>query len=286
MEDMKYELKFLEMFDLSLSQITSNVWQVTDASGKEVGFIKYKKIISKNNKKNTPAVFGYVTEIETDKIAFRKQRSIGDCYDPSTPNNESTSYELTLKNGEDLEHAEINAGKNPSVAIWSSEHGHMDFRISFDELYLNFKSKTEKHNLDETVILKWDQDTKSDQGYFYGITFCDKNKRLTDSRGVRSLQIEGIYNVYNESPLTINEMNWKDGKLTTNKKSKSTATIEDMVVGHEMGINALNHFFYLVENMMPAESFVESLLEELPFYNNSLKHFISSSAPDNGLKNN
>ena len=72
MESLESELKFLELFGLTLEgPDNSNRYKVFDENKKEVGFIQKKKLHNKNVKKGRVATFGYVTEIETDNIIFK-----------------------------------------------------------------------------------------------------------------------------------------------------------------------------------------------------------------------
>ena len=128
---MEHELKLLNILGYRIELIPNETkWNVIDENNKKVGTIQKKKLHSEGSK--GPAVFGYVTNIDSDIISYNNIRRLDIDYN-------SFSYSFDIKNNND--HVDMNCGEYPSVAIWSKEHGYMNFHVFQNEIFANFKSK-------------------------------------------------------------------------------------------------------------------------------------------------
>ena len=102
--------------------------------------------------------------------------------------------------------------------------------------------------------------------YVYQIRYCDKELELSDDnlKGTTIREISGTFNPYYQDPnpnqLNLKERTWINGKLRTNRNSEVTGTIEEMAQKHQMGIDAFNHFRLLINQILPVEQDVVSIM--------------------------
>lgn len=252
----RHEKKLIELLGYSLiGPNKSNRWIVLDENNNQVGFIQYKKIFNKNNKKGYPATFGYYTKINSSKISYEEVRKINDVKDQFKIDN-SFFYEFDIKreNG-DLDHVEISIDEKPTLTLWSKKYGFIRFKVDISGLYLSFKSKTDNFNIEELVIFKGNKKDKFLRNfeYIYQISYCNKELELSDDnpKGKTKREISGTQYNQNPNQITLQEKTWINGKLRTNRESKVVGTIYEMAQKHQMGIDAFNHFRYLIDEILP-----------------------------------
>ena len=256
--DIKSEAKLVSMLGYNLiGPDKSNRWLVIDENNNQVGFIQYKKLFNKNDKKGYPATFGYCTKIDSSKISYKSTRKINNLKNRYSRDT-SFSYELDIKreNG-DSDHVEISMDELPHLNVWSKKYGFIDFKVDSEGLFLNFKSKTENFNVEELVIFKSNVENKpgNKNEYVYQIRYCDKESELSDDdlKGTTIREISGTNSQYYQGPnqLSIKERTWINGRLRTNRESEVTGTVQEMVQKHQMGIDAFNHFRFLINQILP-----------------------------------
>ena len=245
--NIEYEEKIVNLFGCNIiGPDNSNRWTIVDEDNNKVGFIQYKKWYGGKKKKGLPKEFAYFIEINQNN-SFDHIRKVHDT------NETYFNYIMKLdkENCSDNELAEICLNEYPSLEIWSEKYGHMSFHVYDDTgLYLNFKSKTDNFNVEETVTFKPDKE------YSYELCYCKNDKELDDSnlKGSTIRQLSGKYNpICKSDGLILEDRTWVNGKMRTNKKYKVEGTVEEMVNKHQMGIDAFNHFRFLINQILPFE---------------------------------
>lgn len=255
-----YEKKFIELLGYSLiGPDKSNRWVIIDDNNNQVGFIQYKKLFNKNDKKGYPATFGYCTMIDSSEVSYKSTRRLNNIGSRLSSDVES-SYDFDVKreNG-DIDHVEISMGEFPNLNIWSKRYGFFDFKVNQEGLFLDYKSKTEKFNIEELVTFKSDRE-KGYKRYLYQIRYCDKKLELSNGnlRGTTIREISGSCQESNR--LELSEKTWINGKLRTDRESEVIGTVEEMVVKHQMGIDSFNHFRFLINQILPFKQDVVSFM--------------------------
>lgn len=271
--NIEHEKKLVELLGYNLiGPDKSNRWLITDENNNQVGFIQYKKLFKKNNKKGFPATYGYHIEINSNEISYNSTRKV-DKENDKIGIDTRFNYELDIKreNG-DIDHLEINLGENPGLTLWSKEYGFMNFRLDWNGLFLNFKSKTENFNVEETIVYQIvdRQISRRPNEYAYQLNYCDKDIDLDYdlAKGIRGRSITGKSDPYQQDHSEINviERSWINNKLRTNKENIVAGTIEEMARKQKMGIDAFKHFRFLINQILPFKQEVISLM--LDYYKN------------------
>lgn len=271
MDAMEHELKFLNMLGYKMGAIPdcdNSRWDIIDENDKKVGTIKKQKMNKKPDKEGN-IVFGYNMKIDSDKITYADIRRVDNNYG-------TFCYNFEIKRENSTDHVEMSCGQCPGVTIWSNEYGYMNFRISHDGLFANFKSKTESFNIEEAVnfkINKYDKkETNYGKEYAYVIGYCDKAIELTDlnSIGRKTREISAKYkpgfgNRVNNQ-VEIEERTWKESKLKVSRTNTYVGTVQEMIEKHKMGIDAISHFRYLLNKILPfKEEVMGAMLARTPY---------------------
>lgn len=257
--NIEHEKKLIEMLGYNLiGPDNSNRWLVVDENSKNVGFIQYKTIVNKNVKKGLSAIHGYHTEIDSPIIKYNETRKLQIKNDFFS----YFSYEFDIKRENGTDHIKISVGDYPSLILWSKEHGFISFSINSDRLSLNYKSKTENFNIEESVTVEL---LTTNKAYEYCLSYCDIDKDIS-SADFTSLHISfsTIENyVDNKSRLRIKQRKWKNRKFLSESSSIVDGTIKDAIVSHKMGIDSFNHFRYLINQILPfKEEVIAAMLEK------------------------
>lgn len=258
------EKKLIELLGYNLiGPDKSNRWLIMDENNNQVGFIQYKKIFKKNDKKGYAATFGYQTIIDSPQISYNSTRKINSIdIKPSVgPNYYYYELDIKRKNG-DNDHLSIDMGEYPSLTLTSKKYGFIDFKADYEGLYLDFKSKTENFNVAETLV--FNSNFNYEKKYAYQIKYCDKETELHDDqlKGVTIREIIGSSYPYQQSCNQINlkERTWINGKLRTYRENEVTGTVEELVTKHQMGIDLFNHFRFIINQILPFKQEVVSAM--------------------------
>lgn len=264
--DIEYEKRLIEVLGYNLLESNdANVWDITDSDGKKTGFIEYKKIY--NKKKNLPEVYAYCTIINDNKTSYKNIRRTTDKHGNPITNDFLYEFEIKRKN-KNIDQVAVNIGKYPYLELWSNDYGHMCFRLDFKGLYLNYMSKTNNFNVEETLIFNADEENAYNypREYVYVISYCDKNIDIKDEtvKGIRTREISGVSSIdEQDSNLLISEKSWINHKIRIDRKNIVTGSVEDMIIKHKVGIESFNHFRYLINKILPfKEEVIATLLKE------------------------
>lgn len=267
--DIESEIKLVSMLGYNLiGPDNSNRWLIVDENNNQVGFIQYKKLFNENVKKGYSKTYGYQIELESKDINYKATRKIQNGSE-KIGFDSRFNYELDIKreNG-NIDHIDINVGDYPSLTLWSKEYGFMNFKVDYEGLYLNFKSKTENFNTEEVLVYKNDGEKVSNHAkeYSYQLRYCDKSIELNDEnlKGIKIREITGTSTPYqqNYNEMKLVENTWINGKLRINRENIVVGTVEEMVVKHGMGIDAFKHFRFLINQILPFKQEVISAMLE------------------------
>lgn len=261
--NIKSEEKLIELLGYSLiGPDNCNRWLIVDEKNNSIGFIQYKKVVNKDSKKNLCAIFGYHMEIDSKNIHYNSTRKLNNRNEKSF-HDSSFSYEFEIKREDgNLDHIAIDMGRNPSLNLWSKEYGFINFKIDYESLFLNFKSKTQNFNIEETIVVK----PKSYHNlYEYSLSYCDKNEDINSKEGeTLSIDFIGSYDyICDKEKLKVNQKMWKKGNFVNETTSTVDGNINDAILMHEMGINSFNHFRYLINQILPFKKEVISEMLEI-----------------------
>lgn len=267
--DIESEIKLVSMLGYNLiGPDNSNRWLIIDEDSNQVGFIQYKKLFNENAKKGYSKTYGYHMELDSKDINYKTTRKIENGSGKIEVDSRF-SYELDIKreNG-NIDRIDINVGDYPWLTLWSKEYGFMNFKVDYEGLYLNFKSKTENFNTEEVLVYKTDGDKVSNhqKQYSYQLRYCDKCIELNDEnlKGIKIREIIGTSTPYqqNYNEMKLEENTWINGKLRTNRENIVAGTVEEMVVKHGMGIDAFKYFRFLINQILPFKQEVISAMLE------------------------
>lgn len=241
----------------------SNRWLIVDESQNQVGYIQYKKLYNGNSKKGNAKVFGYHTFIDSPSVSCEFSRQLND-KDGNILDNTDGNYSFDIKrDNQETDHVEMNIKDYPSLTMWSKEHGFINFKVDFQGLFLNFKSKTDNFNIEEVLVYKnVDNEYHDNKEYVYQITYCNKAHELSDDspKGRTTREISGTQYYYDKNQLRISEKIWVGGKLRTNRDSVVEGTVEEMATKHQMGIDCFSHFRFLINQIIPFNEDVISVI--------------------------
>ena len=136
----------------------------------------------------------------------------------------------------------------------TKEYGFIDFHIDYEGLYLNYKSNTEKFDVEETLVYKSNNEEYNSE-YTYQISYCKKGFDLDSDDQVTTRVIKGVYepNFQEKNKLNVIETTWIRGKLRTNRNNVVDGTVQEMATKHQMGIDSFNHFRYLINKILPVK---------------------------------
>ncbi len=256
--NIEHEKKLVELLGYNLiGPDMCNRWLITDENNNQVGFIQYKKLFKKNNKKGLPATYGYHIEINSNEISYNSTRKV-DKENDKIGIDTRFNYELDIKRKDgNIDHLEVSFGEYPGLTLWSKEYGFINFKLDNDGLYLNFKSKTENFNIEETIVYKTHNRQLSNipNEYAYQLSYCDKSIKIDNdsSKGIKSRQIVGTSTPYQQdsNEIKVVETTWVNSRKRNNRETIVKGTIEEMIVKHNMGIASFNHFRFLINQILP-----------------------------------
>lgn len=160
-----YEKRLIDLLGFTiLEKDNSNRWNISDGNN-IIGYIQYKKLKCKNEKKNIPAIYGYHTEIATDHFKFIRSRG---------ENNTKDNYEFEFKGmNVDLNlNTDLTLENVCSLTISSNEYGFISFVLSENSLNFDYKRQTDNFNIEEvTQVRCYD----NDEAVIYAVNFTDKD---------------------------------------------------------------------------------------------------------------
>lgn len=267
--DLTYEKNFLDLLGYSLiGPDNSNRWNIYDEENNQVGFIQYKKIYKGNKKKDYPATYAYIIEINSKNIIFNNTRKV---LENGLNKIDSQQYLFKIKRDDDIDQVDMNIGEFLDLHIWSKQYGFSVLKIDYSGLYVYFNSKTENFNIEEIII--YGKVNELLANYTYQIKYCNKNRKLSDNKYVTTREISG-YSL-NEDKIKIYEKTWINNILKTKNTYDVSGTIDEMINLHEMGIDAFNHYRYLLGKILPFKvDFIDQFVTNEMIEENSLSLFI------------
>lgn len=262
--NLEKEKKLIELLGYSLvGPNGSNRWFILDENQNKVGYIQYKKIYNGNSKKGYSKILGYQMVIDSPKVSCDFLRPVNDKFG-KTIDGPNFGYTIEIKkDNQENDVVHINFGDYPSLTVWSKKYGFIEFMINYNGLYLNYKTKTDKFNIEEVLIYKNpDNDCREDKKYVYQIGYCKSNLELSyyNHKGRTTREISGTEHYENRNKLMVSERTFVSGKLRTKRDSIVDGTVEEMAAMNQMGIDCFDHFRFLVNQIVP---FNKDVISEL-----------------------
>ncbi len=248
--EIKSEVRFLNLFGYRvIGPDDYSRYLVVDEKGKEIGFIQKKKLHHKNAKKNLPAVFGYCTQIKSDKIRYQNvRRQDGTNHD---------TYEFMLQNP-NMDQVCICLGK--SLTIWSKEYGYINLTMKENMMSINFDRKTDKNHIEETIYI---ESSNRKKAYEYCISTCDKNKKMENAKDRTTYNTSFSHDSNQaENTISIHELHWEKNTITKDESAVVSGTIEEVIEKHQTGRNATQYFRNVVNQLLPFQNEVLTMLLE------------------------
>lgn len=277
--NIEHEKKLIELLGYNLiGPDNSNRWKIVDDNNIDVGFIQYKKLYSGNKRKGFSKSFEYHMEICSNAVNYNSTRKVLNKNDDESLDT-SFFYEFDIKreNGK-TDQVNLNLGKYSGLRIWSEKYGYIDFNLN-NGLFLNFKSVTENFNIEEVVSFDINNREKSKE-YTYQISYYNKEQESlgSDLQKVITRAINGkTCSQYKSNQIKLSERTWINHKLEDSKENEIIGTIEDMIVNHQMGIDAFNHFRFLISKILPfKQDIIDIMVKEGKINKNIMSMFISN----------
>ena len=254
--DLNYEKKLLDLLGFSLCGPDKNKeYKILDTE-EVVGYIKYQKIQNRNKKNGEPAIYGLVANINSSQIVFNSIRKIYDNGFQLYTDKDLDFYEFDIKRDNALDHVELTIGESFNINVWSKKYDYSKLSIDCNGIFLFYNSQSDNYNIQETVSYYLTNDILSH--YEYQISYWDKNIRLTGDKGVTTREISGYQIDLNK--LKIIEKSYINERLRTKCEMCVEGNVEEMALKHEMGIDAFNHYRYLLRIILP---FKNDLIDEI-----------------------
>lgn len=264
------ESKFLKLIGYQVvGPNGSNRYQILDMENCEVGYIQYKKLASKIVKKGKLARYGYEMKIDSPTIRCKRTR-----HEQMLDDN----YSIYIKGSEQEDCVEIYLGEIPS--IWSKAYGYFNFRIGSQRLFINFKTKTNKSNIEETMVVEL---SKYHKKYNYCVSVCDSKKDIEKDKEVQTFDITFNYDSCKTFPLEVKETNWNNGQITFENTfyDYSKNTLEEAIKKHKFGIDSFYRFRAILNRILPFQGeVVESILENVEDLDPEIALFIPNRSKE------
>lgn len=280
------EEKLISLFGYTIKgPDNSNRWLIFDENNNNVGFIQYKKIVRKNNKKGLVPIYGYQMEIDSSIIKYKSVRKLNNRNENLFYDSKFV-YEFDIKREHgNSDHISIDMRENPNLTLWSEKYGFINFKINYETLYVNFKSKTENFNIEETIIVKLSDTTKF---YDYCLNYSDINQDI-DSKDVNFLSIEfkTLENYCDDKErLKISQKKWKNGDFISEYSSVVDGNFEEAILKHQMGIESFKHFRFLINKVLPfKQELISKMLEIRGLEESEFILFMPDLNPDDSQLN-
>ena len=239
--NLNFEKQILKLFDFNLvGPINFNHWDIYDNESK-IGYIQY---INSN----------YEIKVDNGRINFHQLRN----------EKETSNYEILInfpQDSEEVDSLKLYLGKYFGLLLHSKKYGYMSFYLNNEVGFsLNFKSETERYKTEETVLI---QNLKN-KNYSYSLSHCLKNENLSDPK---TLNIS--FNVNEQNiPMLKNKYAMRVSTYQNHKYQLSYCEytnifpIIEIIEKQEFGINAFNHFRYLINEITPCKNEIISTLLE------------------------
>ncbi len=274
----------------------NNCFWILDAEENEVGYIKFdnlyeeklkhwvnldendkkfrqcKKLYDDYLKKDSSLDFGYTIKIDSKNVYYESTNK------KEEQNN--FSYELNIKREDGtIDFLELMLGNNASLTLKSKNYGNMSFKINPNRIFVNFMSRTEKFNIEETILYEVidENSFREKKGYTYQLRYCpQKIKQENGVREIKTCEISGESFSSSPNKIDLMDRSWYNGHMWANNRSTVLGTVEELIYKHKAGIKAFNHFRYLINQILPFKEEIVSLMcgenmdqiEEMPFFCN------------------
>lgn len=243
-----YEKQFIDLLGYTvLEKDNSNRWVITDENNIPVGFIQYKKLKSKDMKRNIPAQFGYHTEIRNDNLQFIRNRNEN--------NLGSNRYEFDFN---DM-HVEMLLENIASLIISSQEYGFISFVLDKHSLNFNYKRQTDNFNIEEFVQVN---SLPNQESFTYSLSFTDKNNDPqfgNDNITTFSIAVNKDANMI-EDQILITLTTFRNNVLKSKEDYLVEGSIKEVIEGLELATLSLDYLRSFLEEILPIKEDIISFM--------------------------
>lgn len=249
------EVKFLRLFGLEVVP-TSEGYSVVDINKSEVG-----KITPLGDEH-------YQVEVETATFKYKVARP---------KEKHDFDYDFFVKRNEELLRVSLALGKKSGIQIRSKEAGNLSFLIDESNMHLDFDEFGIESKINEKVDLEVKPCGKNgeyEKRYRYHVT-AGKKKKLG------SIGLELLYSfvpgAVEEGYLKQRETKFRNGHLATMITHIVKGSLQDAILEHKIGIDAMVRFRYLMSQLLPFDREILSILvEDIPSFTDELLLFLTS----------
>ncbi len=259
-----YEKRLIDLLGFTISEKdNSNRWYISNGIN-NVGYIQYKKLKCKNEKKNIPAKYGYHTEIVTDHFKFIRSR---------LENNTPANYEFEFQGmNVDLNlNIDLALENVCSLTISSNEYGYISFALSEYSLNFDYKRQTDNFNIEEvTQIRSYD----NDEAIIYAVNFTNKDVDVQfGTKGINNYTIE--IKKAGSNTLKVTLLTFKDHNLINKEEFLVKGNINEALEKLELAKLSLIYLRSFLREILPmSEDIILYMFNNLKIEKESLLYMI------------
>lgn len=249
-DNIAQEIKFLELFGYNyIKGENGNKWIIEDENHNEVGLVQLEKGINKVTKEDE---YSYHTKIDSELITcdFFRNRASEDDYG---------NYVFKVKRKNDkTDEVFLRLGKYSRFYMESEEYGPLQLNVFRKGIHLDFNSRTDNYYFREILTY---YNNPEEQEYSYEIKYCDSEISSRDEMD-KYIKIRGSYikNMNKPNEILIEEEEKRDNEEKRYKKEIVKGTVEELAKKHGMGIRSIEHFRYLISNLIPTKQDLFSIM--------------------------
>ena len=249
------EVKFLRLFGLDVVSMNEG-YSVVDANKNQVG-----KIVPLGDK-------NYQVEVETATLKYKVARS---------KEKQDFDYDFFVKKNEEFFRVSLSLGEKSGIQIRSEEWGNITFLIDSSNMHLDFDEFGIESRINEKVDLEvkpYGKNGEFEKRYCYHVT-AGKKKKLG------SIGLELLYSfvpgAVPDGQLKQRETKFRNGEMATVITHIVEGSLKDAILEHQIGIDAMVRFRYLMSQLLPFDREVLSILvEDIPSFRDELLLFLTS----------
>lgn len=278
----KSEIQFIELLGYEVvGPDHSNHWIIFDENHKEVGFIQYKKLCKGNKAKYIPDTFGYLMEIDSDKIRISREKVFGSEKKKNlVPDLDAYEYKFYIKrkNGND-DYVVLNMGSHPSLTISSDIYGPITFEIDNHLFHVNYQRDTGSFHTEERILYQYtiDSETEIDtQRYMYDFKLWPKEAE--EKSNVKELNVEYIAtyeHILDRKVLKKSEYQWIDDRILWSEDTIVDDDILEVIRRRKTAHEAFQYFQYFVGIILPFQGdVIENMLKRVEITSDVIRIFI------------
>lgn len=251
---MKYTNDLFQLMGYHTKPMYDTRSSVLNKNDEVVGFVQYKVLRKKNIKEGLPVSYAYFIEIEDGDYSYRD-------IIPENQKNKRNSFNMDFGDNKENNVKIYFSDYYVSFIIRSREHGYIEFLVGDDVIHGNFRTKTEKHMIEEVIRVEFRDSYASRCAYT--ISYCDVNEEELDASSDRvSFQIYGDRRSHHDKEILVTELTWKNGVKVEERKNKYEASIEEMISKLDMIADAYKRLTVKIDQILPFEEDILTIVKK------------------------